>query len=86
MKFVWPEAVNLSVCYNPDLHAATVAIFTLLIMVSLELIPFLLSELEAMVICESSFEAPISISGDSFWGCLRAALPPCQTLQNAVHR
>lgn len=73
VKFVWPEAVNLSVCYNPDLHSATVAIFTLLITVSLLLITFLLSELKAMVIYYP-FGAVIYASGHSFWGYLRAGL------------
>lgn len=40
IKFVWPEAVNLSVWYNPGLHSATVAVFTLLIVVFLLLMPF----------------------------------------------
>ena len=74
MKFVWPEAVYLSVCYKPDLRSATLTVFTLLIMVSLLLITVLLSELKAMVIYESSFGAPIYTSGDSFWGYLRAGL------------
>lgn len=71
--FVWPEAVNLSVYYNLDLHSATVAISTLLIVVSLLLIIFLLSELKAMVI-SYSLGALIYTSGDSFEGCLRAGL------------
>lgn len=65
IKFVSPEAVNLFVCYNPDLHSATVAVFTPLIMVSLLLIAFLLSELKAVVIY-CSFEAFSYTSGDHF--------------------
>lgn len=65
IKFLWPEAVNLFVCYNPGLHSATVAVFTPLIMVSLLLIAFLLSDLKAMVIY-CSFGVFSYTSGDHF--------------------
>lgn len=76
INFLWPEAVNLSVCaiilINTQL--ATLAVFTLLITSLPLLIIFLLSELKAMVICGSSFGTPVYTSRDTLWGYLEAGL------------
>lgn len=72
MKFVWPEAVNLSVCYNPQLLSYCCSIYPAN-HVSLLLITFLLSELTAMVTyCSSG--ALIYTPANSCGGYLRAGL------------